>query len=159
VSTTIPDSLDARAQSGAMNDTSDPEPEVPERARGPRRYSAKYKAQILDEYERLDKAGKGALLRREGRYTSLISEWRKQRDRGALEVLAKPAGRQPADPRDREVAPAAPRERTPGIGDRRPCAATASTRHSPQRHRRPPARSPLHAPGTHRRGDRRVAGL
>jgi len=104
VSTTIPDSLDVRAQSGAMNDTSDPEPEVPERARGPRRYSAKYKAQILDEYERLDKAGKGALLRREGLYTSMISEWRKQRDRGALEALAKPAGRQPADPRDREVA-------------------------------------------------------
>jgi len=105
MSTTIHDSLDARAQSGAMDDSSDPDPEVPERARGPRRYSAKYKAQILEEYEQLDKAGKGALLRREGLYTSsLISEWRKQRDRGALEALAKPAGRQPADPRDREVA-------------------------------------------------------
>lgn len=43
-------------------------------------------------------------MRREGLYTSLISEWRKQRDRGALEALSKPAGRQPADPRDREVA-------------------------------------------------------
>lgn len=104
MSTTIPDSLDAHAQAGAMDDSTDPDPEVPERARGPRRYSAKYKAQILDEYERLDKAGKGALLRREGLYTSLISEWRKQRDRGALEALAKPAGRQPGDPRDREVA-------------------------------------------------------
>ena len=50
------------------------------------------------------RSGKGALLRREGLYTSLISEWRKQRDRGALEALSKPAGRQPADPRDREVA-------------------------------------------------------
>ena len=101
---TIHDSLNARAQSGAVDDSSDPDPEVPERARGPRRYSAKYKAQILDEYERLDKAAKGALLRREGLYTSLISEWRKQRDRGALEALAKPAGRQLADSRDREVA-------------------------------------------------------
>lgn len=101
---TIPDSLDGRAQSGAMDDSIDPDPEVPERARGPRRYSATYKARILEEYEQLDKAGKGALLRREGLYTSLISEWRKQRDRGALEALAKPAGRQPADPRDREVA-------------------------------------------------------
>ncbi len=101
---TIHHSLDARAQAGAMDDSTDPDPEVPERARGPRRYSAKYKAQILDEYERLDKVGKGALLRREGLYTSLISEWRKQRDRGALEALAKPAGRRPADPRDREVA-------------------------------------------------------
>jgi transposase-like protein len=87
-----------------MDDTTDPDPEVPERARGPRRYSARYKARILDEYERLDKAGKGALLRREGLYTSLISEWRKQRERGALQALAKPAGRQPADPRDRELA-------------------------------------------------------
>src|SRR5215204_3896308 len=99
MTTTIHNSLKARAQSGAVDDTNDPDPEVPERARGPRRYSAKYKTQILDEYERLDKAGKGALLRREGLYTSLISEWRKQRDRGAREALA-----QPADPRDREVA-------------------------------------------------------
>jgi transposase len=103
MATTIPDSLDPRVQAGAMDDTTDPEPEVPERARGRRRYSARYKAQILEEYEQLDKAGKGALLRREGLYTSLMSEWRKQRDRGALEALAKPAGRQPADPRDREV--------------------------------------------------------
>ena len=66
--------------------------------------SARYKARVLDEYERLDKAGKGALLRREGLYSSLISEWRKQRDRGALAELAKPAGRRPADPRDRELA-------------------------------------------------------
>jgi len=43
-------------------------------------------------------------LRREGLYSSLISEWRKQRDRGALAELAKPAGRRPADPRDRELA-------------------------------------------------------
>ena len=103
MSRTIRDSLDGRAQSGVVSESDDPDPEVLERARGPRRYSAKYKAQILDEYERLDKAGKGALLRREGLYTSLISEWRKQRDRGALEALAKPAGRQPADARDREL--------------------------------------------------------
>ena len=47
-----------------MDNPTEPEPEVPERARGPRRYSASYKARILEEYERLDKAGKGALLRR-----------------------------------------------------------------------------------------------
>ena len=104
MTTTSNHSLNAHAQTGAMDDTSDPDPEVPERARGPRRYSAKYKVQILEEYEGLDKAGKGALLRREGLYTSLISEWRKQRDRGALAALAKPAGRQPADPRDQQVA-------------------------------------------------------
>ena len=102
MTTTSNHSLNAHALTGAM-DAADPDPEVPERARGPRRYSAKYKAQILQEYEGLDKAGKGALLRREGLYTSLISEWRKQRDRGALQALAKPAGRQPADPRDQQA--------------------------------------------------------
>jgi transposase len=84
-----------------MNNQQRPDPEVPERPR-PRSYSARYKAEILAEYERLDKAGKGALLRREGLYTSLISEWRKQRDRGALQALAKPQGRSPADPVERD---------------------------------------------------------
>lgn len=103
MTTTTLDPNETRADAGVMNETTDPEPEVPERGRGPRRYSAKYKAQVLDEYERLDKAAKGALLRREGLYTSLISAWRHQRDEGALAALAKPSGRQPADPRDREV--------------------------------------------------------
>jgi transposase len=78
-----------------------PDPEVPAKARS-RRYSASYKARILAEYEELDKAGKGALLRREGLYSSLISAWRDQRDKGALAALAQPAGRPAADPRDRE---------------------------------------------------------
>jgi len=81
----------------------DPDPEVPARA-SRRRYSAAYKARILAEYEEADRAGKGALLRREGLYTPLISNWRAQRDNGALAELAKPAGRAPADPRDRELA-------------------------------------------------------
>jgi transposase-like protein len=75
---------------------------VPVRTRPPRRYSAQYKARILAEYETLSKADKGALLRREGLYSWLISEWRKQRDRGALEALAKPSGRPPTDPVERE---------------------------------------------------------
>ena len=89
----IHDSVNSRGQSGGVDDSNDPEPEVLERARGPRRYSAKYKVQILDEYERLDKVSKGVLLRREGLYSSLISEWRKQRDRGARQVSGSPAGR------------------------------------------------------------------
>ena len=85
------------------SDNQVPDPEVPARARS-RTYSASYKARILAEYEELDKAGKGALLRREGLYTSLISAWRQQRDQGALAALAKPAGRPAADPKDRENA-------------------------------------------------------
>ena len=80
-----------------------PDPEVPAKART-RTYSASYKARILEEYDGLDKAGKGALLRREGLYTSLIAAWRKQRDQGVRHALAKPAGRPPADPRERENA-------------------------------------------------------
>jgi hypothetical protein len=80
-----------------------PDPEV--RAyRPPQRYTAAYKKRILEEYEQLDRAGKGALLRREGLYNQLISTWRKQRDKGALEALERPVGRPKADPRDREIA-------------------------------------------------------
>lgn len=79
-----------------------PDPEV--RAyRPPQRYSAAYKQRILAEYEQLDREGKGALLRREGLYTQLISVWRKQRDKGAAEALERPVGRPKADPRDREL--------------------------------------------------------
>ena len=88
----------ARAHAGRVND---PDPEVPERATR-RSYPATYKLEILAEYESLDREGKGALLRREGLYTSLISEWRKQRDRGALAGLAAKPGRPPVDPVERE---------------------------------------------------------
>ena len=94
---------DARHDGEVTNDT-DPDPEVPERARGPRRFPAPYKARILAEYETLSKAEKGALLRREGLYSSLLTEWRRQADAGAKEALARRAGRSPADPRDREIA-------------------------------------------------------
>ncbi len=79
----------------------DPDPEVPERAKR-RSYRARYKLEILGEYEILDREGKGALLRREGLYSSLISEWRKQRDKGALDALATKPGRRPLDPVERD---------------------------------------------------------
>jgi transposase-like protein len=66
-------------------------------------FTASYKARVLEEYDRLDKAGKGAYLRREGLYTSLVSAWRQQRDQGARQGLARPAGRPAADPRDKEI--------------------------------------------------------
>lgn len=83
----------AVASAGGARPAGEPDPEVAERAR-PRSYSAAYKKRILEEYEGLDRAGKGALLRREGLYTSLISEWRKQRDKGSGRFCreARPAG-------------------------------------------------------------------
>lgn len=59
-----------------------------------RSFTAAYKLQILEEYERLrDPSERGALLRREGLYHSHVQKWREARDQGALNALSgKPAG-------------------------------------------------------------------
>jgi transposase-like protein len=93
----------ARHHAGAMDDKAPPDPEVPERSSGRRQFSAKYKAKVLAEYDALPRSARGALLRREGLYSSLIVTWRRQRHQGADAALARPAGRQKADPRDREI--------------------------------------------------------
>ena len=79
------------------------EGEVPERATR-RVFTRVYKLRILAEYERTDRSGRGALLRREGLYTSLISEWRSQRDEGMLSRVGPVRGRPPTDPRQHELA-------------------------------------------------------
>jgi transposase-like protein len=81
-----------------------PDPQVEARSVGPRRYPAEYKARILAEYEALGKQDKGALLRREGLYSSLVHAWRQQRDTGAQTALAAMPGRPKADPRDKQIA-------------------------------------------------------
>jgi len=60
-----------------------------------RAFTAEYKMRILRQYEELeDPRERGALLRREGLYTSHISEWRKARDASAERGLEdKPSGR------------------------------------------------------------------
>jgi transposase len=77
-------SLLARAQDGVV-DEEDP-------AARPRRrtFTAEYKEWILDEYDAVPAGSpeRGALLRREGLYTSHIAEWRKARNAGAREGLA-----------------------------------------------------------------------
>jgi transposase-like protein len=73
------------------------------RGRG-RTFSPQYKLKILAEYDALDRAGKGALLRREGLYSSLLSDWRRHRDEGARAALAAAPGRPPAHPLEQEVA-------------------------------------------------------
>ncbi len=64
-----------------------PEPEVEEKATR-RRFSAEYKLQVLREIESCPEGGIGAILRREGLYSSHIITWRKQRDQGMLSGLA-----------------------------------------------------------------------
>jgi len=60
-----------------------------------RAFTAAYKARILQEYDQLQTGrDRGALLRREGLYSSHIDGWRKSRDAAAANGLAdKPAGR------------------------------------------------------------------
>jgi len=81
-----------------------PDPELVERPQR-RRFSAEYKLRVLREADACSKPGEiGALLRREGLYSSLLTEWRRAREVGALGALARPRGRRPADRRDDEIA-------------------------------------------------------
>ncbi len=104
MTTTIDYNVKTRQASGAMDDTTPPDPEVPERSAGRRQFSARYKAKVLAEYDTLERSARGAMLRREGLYSSLITTWRQQRDEGAQAALARTAGRPKNDPRDREIA-------------------------------------------------------
>ena len=89
----------ARGASGAA-----PDPELVERPRR-RRFTAKYKLEILERADACTRPGEvGELLRREGLYTSHLTYWRKQRKDGALKQLGRSRGRKPADRRDREIA-------------------------------------------------------
>jgi len=80
-----------------------PDPELVERPKR-RRFTAEYKLRILREADACSRPGEiGALLRREGLYTSHLTAWRKQRDAGALEALDRKRGRKPIDRREAEV--------------------------------------------------------
>jgi transposase len=81
-----------------------PDPELVERP-SRRRFTAGYKLRVLGEADRCSRPGEvGALLRREGLYSSILSEWRKQREAGALQALERPRGRKRADRREAEIA-------------------------------------------------------
>jgi transposase len=64
-----------------------PDPEVDLRPKR-RCFTAAYKARIVEEAERCTESGDiGALLRREGLYSSHLSKWREQYRAGALDAL------------------------------------------------------------------------
>lgn len=81
--------------------------EVPERAER-RRFTAEYKREILRRADACTARGEvGALLRREGLYSSLLTLWRKQRAAGELDGLTpRKRGRKPKrrDARDHQIA-------------------------------------------------------
>ena len=81
-----------------------PDPELVERPRR-RRFSAEYNLRVLREAEACSRPGEiGALLRREGLYTSHLTELRKQRYLGALEAPDRTRGRRQAHPLESENA-------------------------------------------------------
>lgn len=86
----------------------EPDPQVVPKAER-RQFSAEYKLRILAEADACTERGEiGALLRREGLYSSHLEKWRKQRDRGALAGAQRAPrgqkrGRRP-DPQAAEIA-------------------------------------------------------
>lgn len=65
-----------------------PDPEVMEKKRR-RKFTAAYKLRILEEADACTLPGQiGALLRREGLYSSNLTTWRRQRDEGQLKALS-----------------------------------------------------------------------
>ena len=82
-----------------------PDPEVLAQPRR-RRFTPAYKAGVVEEAQRCTESGElGALLRREGLYSSALTQWRRQYQSGALQGLteAKRGRKRTRDPRNQEL--------------------------------------------------------
>jgi transposase len=81
-----------------------PDPEVPAKVQR-RRFTAEFRRRILKEADGCKKPGElGALLRREGLYSSYLANWRRQRDHGELVAgRARQRGPTPVDPRVKQL--------------------------------------------------------
>lgn len=91
------ESVDSEYSKGAQ-----PDPEVVLQAKR-RRFTAKYKLRILETADAYTEPGQlGALLRREGLYSSNLKNWRRQREQGSLTGLA-PKKRGPRPDPNREM--------------------------------------------------------
>jgi len=79
------------------------DPEVkPQKER--RQYSAEYRRRILKEADECKVGEVGALLRKEGLYSSHLTKWRRQREQGELAGLGSQKRGKKADPQAREMA-------------------------------------------------------
>jgi transposase len=101
---------DPRSKSGiggVQSHIAPPDPEVPEKATR-RQFSAEYKKRILEEVDSCTELGQiGAILRREGLYSSNLGKWRRQRAKGTLDGLTpQKRGKKPkrVDPKDKRNA-------------------------------------------------------
>lgn len=78
---------DGHPAAGVTSTTTIPDPEVAAKPTR-RRFTAEYKLRMLREADSQRELGAiGALLRREGLYSTHLSAWRRERERGALETL------------------------------------------------------------------------
>lgn len=94
---TVADASIGLADDGEMGSATGPRADRPRR----RSFTAQYKLAMVAEYDRLPAGEKGALLRREGLYSSHIIEWRRARDAGTL--TAAPPRSTPAMTRGRSA--------------------------------------------------------
>jgi len=100
----------ARAEASALSAAAAATSVVPDtevRAVAKRRqFSAAYKLSVLEEADRCASPGAiGALLRREGLYSSHLTMWRREREAGALAALGRRRGRKPKlSPEQRRIA-------------------------------------------------------
>jgi len=79
------------------------DPEVkPQKER--RQYSADYRHRILQEADKCKVGEVGALLRKEGLYSSHLTKWRRQREQGELAGLASQKRGKKVNPQAREMA-------------------------------------------------------
>ena len=88
------------AREAAEPDGEGPDPEVADKATR-RRFTAAYRRKIVREADKCTKPGElGALMRREGVYSSSLSAWRRQCDAGEFTGTSAKRGReaQPKDP-------------------------------------------------------------
>ena len=102
----------AKARSAAADSPGAGAPPDPEVAAKPRRrqFTAAYRLRILEEADRCTTSGEiGQLLRREGLYSSHLSNWRKSVREGSLAALspkkrgAKPKARNPLGPKVKQL--------------------------------------------------------
>lgn len=84
--------------------TREPDPQTPEKAKR-RNFNAAYKRKILGQLDRAGPGETGAILRREGLYSSHITKWKRQLAEGTLAALSsKKRGPRPKkDPEQKEI--------------------------------------------------------
>lgn len=86
----------SESTNGEKSPRPDPEVRVPRR-----KLTAQYKQAILEEIDAASDGEKGAIVRREGLWSSQITQWRRQRKNGTLGDARR--GRKGKDPRDTEL--------------------------------------------------------